>query len=304
MLPLHSPCTLDNAIRAAARYFESHKLCFGHGTDNALDEASWLILHAIGLSPAQAPDYSMQLNAVQVSQCNDLLLQRTTSREPAAYLTGKAWFAGHEFICDERALVPRSPLAEFITDEFYGLLDHVESPVILDLCTGGGCIAIACAHAMPEAVVHGSDLSARALSLAAENVSLHEIGSRVSLYEGSLFEPLSMRYDLIVSNPPYVDAGDIASMPEEFSHEPSMGLAAGDDGLDLVRIMLEQAADYLTEEGVLVVEVGNSWQSLEAAFPELPFEWLEFSNGGHGVFMLHRSQLISNQSAIDISKTT
>ena len=291
--PLQSPCTLDAAIRAAARCFEKYKLCFGHGTDNALDEASWLILHALGLSPATAPDYSMQLNAAQVSQCNDLLQQRIERRQPAAYLTGKAWFAGREFLCDERALVPRSPLAEFINEDFYGLLDHTTSPRILDLCTGGGCIAIACAHAIPEACVHASDLSAKALTLAAENIAMHAMEARLSLFEGSLFEPLSARYDLIISNPPYVDAGDIAAMPEEFSHEPMLGLAAGEDGLDLVRIMLAQAADYLNDGGVLVVEVGNSWQSLEAAYPKVSFEWLEFSNGGHGVFMLHKAQLMT-----------
>lgn len=284
--------TMEAAIRAAAAQFEQHSLCFGHGTQTAIDEATWLILHALGLSPAEAPDYQLVLSPEQIEVCNTLLQRRIDERSPAAYLTGKAWFAGHAFLCDQRALVPRSPLAEFIDHQFYGWLEHSDAPKILDLCTGGGCIAIACAYAQPLASVHASDLSAEALSLARENVELHAMQERVQLFEGSLFEPLDARYDLIVSNPPYVDARDIAAMPEEFAHEPMLGLAAGTDGLDLVRIMLEQAAKYLEPAGILVVEVGNSWEALEAAFPHLNFNWLEFDNGGHGVFMLTREQLL------------
>lgn len=284
--------TIEAAIRAAAKEFERNGLCYGHGTQSAIDEASWLILHALDLSPAKAPDYQFVLKPAQIGACNELLQQRIDQRTPAAYLTGKAWFAGHAFICDQRALVPRSPLAEFIDHQFYGWIDYTQTPKILDLCTGGGCIAIACAYASPSATVHASDLSAQALSLARENVELHAMQARVELFEGSLFEPLDARYDLIVSNPPYVDARDIAAMPAEFDHEPMLGLAAGHDGLDLVRIMLEQAADYLHPEGILVVEVGNSWEALEAAFTHLEFNWLEFDNGGHGVFMLTREQLV------------
>ncbi len=283
--------TIESAIRAAAALFEQSALCFGHGTETAIDEASWLILHAMGLSPAQAPDYAEILSEEQVAACNAIVQKRITDRTPAAYLTGQAWFAGHCFLCDERALVPRSPLAELINDQFFGLLDGVEKPAILDLCTGGGCIAIACAHASPEATVHASDISNEALALARENVDLHGLQSRVQLLQGSLFDPLSERYDLIVSNPPYVDAQDIASMPDEFSHEPMLGLAAGRDGLDLVRIMLRDAADYLKPNGLLVVEVGNSWQALEQAYSHLDFGWVEFSNGGHGVFVLSRDAL-------------
>ncbi len=285
--------TIESAIRLAADAFQRHELHYGHGTDSAEHEASWLILSSMGLSPAIAPDYGQSLTRAQVDACNALLDRRISERIPAAYLTGQAWFAGHPFLSDERALVPRSPLAEFITEDFFGILDSIESPRILDLCTGGGCIAIACALARLDSLVDASDLSADALALAAENVQLHGLQGRVNLLEGSLFEPVSERYSLIISNPPYVDAADIAAMPSEFSHEPMMGLAAGEDGLDLVRIMLREAADYLEPEGVLVVEVGNSGEALEDAYPQLDFGWLQFAQGGHGVFLLTRDELLA-----------
>lgn len=285
------PYTIESAIRVAAEQFEQCGLCFGHGTATAFDEASWLVLHAIGNSPIDAPDYSQVLRTGQISACNELLTRRISERMPAAYLTGRAWFAGHEFVSDQRALVPRSPLAEFIVENFYGLLDGIHQPAVLDLCTGSGCIAIACAHALPDSVVHASDLSPQALALARENICLHDMKQRIGLFEGSLFEPITERYDLIISNPPYVDAKDMDAMPAEFSHEPAMGLAAGDDGLDLVHIMLQQAADHLSENGYLIVEVGNSWQALLDAYPLLDFNWLEFDQGGDGVFMLEREQL-------------
>ena len=284
--------TIETAIRAAAHQFEKCGLCYGHGTESAIDEASWLILFAMGLSPANAPDYQLQLSAEQIDACNSLLRQRIDVRMPAAYLTGQAWFAGHRFLCDSRALVPRSPLAELINSDFFGVLHAVESPSILDLCTGGGCIAIACAHAVPDAVIHASDVSSEALALAQENINLHDVQDRVALLTGSLFEPVTARYDLIISNPPYVDAQDIAAMPEEFAHEPMLGLAAGGDGLDLVRLMLRDASGFLNPGGLLIVEVGNSWQALENAYPRLDFAWLEFAHGGHGVFMLTRDQLL------------
>jgi len=294
ILPVTDGYTTESAIRAAAAEFERRVLCYGHGTDTAIDEASWLILHGMGLSPAEAPDYSMVLSEQQMQACNVLLQRRIDERVPAAYLTGQAWFAGHRFLCDSRALVPRSPLAEFINEQFYGVLDDMETPSILDLCTGGGCIAIACAHASTAATVHASDISPDALALAAENVSLHSLDDRVRLYEGSLFEPLDKRYDLIISNPPYVDAKDIAAMATEFSHEPILGLAAGTDGLDLVRVMLKSAPDFLNPGGALVVEVGNSWEALERAYPEIDFQWLEFDHGGLGVFIVYRDQLTAS----------
>jgi len=288
--------TIESAIRAAAAVFENAELYFGHGTETAIDEASWLILSGLGLSPAIEPDYQQTLTSVERNSCNALCLRRIEERVPAAYITGEAWFAGHRFLSDHRALVPRSPLAEFILEDFFGLLEGQQAPRILDLCTGGGCIAIACALALPESEIDASDLSKDALSLAVDNIKLHALEDRVTLHHGSLFDPIDKRYALILSNPPYVDAGDIRDMPEEFDHEPLMGLAAGEDGLELVRIMLREAASYLEDDGYLLVEVGNSGEALEAAFPEVPFGWLQFSQGGHGVFVLSKQELIDSAS--------
>ena len=285
--------TIETAIRAAAAVFESDELYFGHGTDSAIDEASWLILHSLGLSPQFAPDYSRYMTTSECESCNKLLVRRIQERIPAAYITGEAWFAGHRFLADERALVPRSPLAEFIQYDFFGLLDGQAAPRILDLCTGGGCIAIACALASEDSIVDASDLSPEALDLALSNVKLHGLEKRVSLLHGSLFEPIDQKYSLIISNPPYVDAQDINAMPQEFAHEPPMGLAAGVDGLDLVRIMLREAINYLEPHGYLVVEVGNSGAALEDAYPNVPFGWLQFTHGGHGVFVLSHQELLA-----------
>ncbi|MEE9335361.1 MAG: 50S ribosomal protein L3 N(5)-glutamine methyltransferase [Granulosicoccaceae bacterium] len=284
---------LGDAIRLAAQAFEAAQLYYGHGTDNAIDEASWLLLHALGLSPLSEPDYDMLLNNEQVHSCNEILTKRIDQRLPAAYLTGEAWFAGLRFKSDDRALVPRSPLAEFIMNDFFNMLGGNEAPRILDLCTGGGCIAIACAYAREDAIVTGSDISEDALALAAENVQLHNVQSQVQLLHSGLFDQLNDKFDLIVSNPPYVDENDINAMAEEFHHEPQLGLLAGEDGLDLVRDMLLQAPDYLSDNGLLVVEVGNSAAALEAALPHLPFLWLEFSHGGSGVFVLTRQELLT-----------
>ena len=292
VLAVNTEYTIESAVRETAIAFERAGLHFGHGTETAIDEASWLILHAMGLSPAQAPDYSQMLTEQQVNSCNRLLRERVQRKIPAAYLTGKAWFAGHEFISDSRALVPRSPLAEFINDSFFGVLDHIAQPRILDLCTGGGCIAIACAYARAHSQVDAGDVAAEALALAAENVALHGLEQRVQLLQGSLFEPVSERYSLIISNPPYVDAADINGMPAEFLHEPMLGLAAGDDGLDLVHQMLREASNYLEPDGVLVLEVGNSGEALEEAYPDVEFSWLQFARGGHGVFLLTCEELL------------
>lgn len=282
---------VEQAIRGAAAAFEEHHLVFGHGTDDAISEASWLVLHAMSLSPLQAPDYKQQLTEAQIQQCNSLIARRINERIPAAYITGSTWFAGLSFKADSRALVPRSPLAEFIVNDFFELINPHDVNAVLDLCTGGGCIGIACAVYLAHAQVDASDLSAEALSLAAENVALHEMQDRMNLIKSDLFDNVQKRYDLIISNPPYVDANDIDAMSKEFEHEPLMGLAAGKDGLDLVRHMLHEAADYLTENGLLVVEVGNSAQALEDTYPEVPFLWLEFESGGSGIFAISAKEL-------------
>ena len=298
ILPDGQEISIGQAIHLASAAFEQAGLTFGHGTTQAFDEASWLLLEALGQSPLVQPDYDQMLTNAERADCNNVLFVRLHERQPAAYITGRAWFAGLEFRCDSRALVPRSPLAQWITADFYALLDTNSVSRVLDLCTGGGCIAIACAYALPHARIDASDLSATALQLARLNVVDHALEERVSLVNCSLFEALTGPYDLIVSNPPYVDAVDLAAMPGEFRHEPAMALAAGHDGLDLVRVILHQAAEYLSENGLLVVEVGNSAATLEQSYPNVPFLWLEFEHGGSGVFVLTKAELEAHADAM------
>jgi len=298
VLPLHGSLQLEQAVRMTAQAFESAGLNYGHGTDNALDEASWLLLYGLDLPVHLAPDYTQSLAEPQRRRCNQLIHRRIQERIPVAYITGSAWFGGHEFYCDERALVPRSPLAEFIAQDFFGLFTEAGSVLssppgaILDLCCGGGCIGITCALTLPQAAVVCADISPEALLLAASNVSKHQVEGRVTLCESDVFSRVTGRFDLIISNPPYVDACDIAAMPEEFHAEPMIGLAAGDDGLDLVHTIMQQATHYLNDDGWLVVEVGNSQAAMMAAYSHLPLTWLEFSHAGQGVFAISASALV------------
>ncbi|MNP04597.1 50S ribosomal protein L3 glutamine methyltransferase [compost metagenome] len=224
-----------------------------------------------------------------------LLHRRIDERVPTAYLLGEAWFCDMPFVVDERVLVPRSPIGELIQQHFEPWL-AAEPARILDLCTGSGCIGIACAHAFPRAEVVLADLSFDALEVANINIERHELGERVYTVQGDGFSGLpGQRFDLIVSNPPYVDAEDFAEMPAEYQHEPELGLACGDDGLDLVRRMLAEAADHLSAQGTLIVEVGNSQVHVEALYPEVDFTWLEFAHGGHGVFLLSAAQCRHHQ---------
>jgi ribosomal protein L3 glutamine methyltransferase len=291
---LKTSMTLRDAIQQSQHVLEDAGVYFGHGTDNALDEAAWLVSHAAGLPP----DFSDQLldqvlTEAQYQAAMALLEKRITSRLPAAYLLEEAWFAGHRFYVDARVLVPRSPIAELIRDQFRPWLEPGQVRYVLDLCTGSGCIAIATALALPEAQVDAVEISRDALNVARINVASYDLASRLALVESDLFSALTgRRYDLIVSNPPYVDAEDMAALPEEYRHEPALGLAAGEDGLALVIPMLQQAPAYLNPQGVLIVEVGNSAAALQARFPQVPFTWLEFSQGGEGVFLLEASQLV------------
>lgn len=279
-------------IRWGTSQFNAEGLFFGHGTDNAWDDALQLVLHALHLPLPLNPDVlDARLTLAERKEVVALLRRRIDERVPAAYLTGTAWFAGLPFRIDRRVLVPRSPIAELIENQFSPWLLQ-EPEYILDLCTGSGCIGIACAYAFPEAAVDLSDISRDALEVAQRNIDIHDVGHRVRAIESDLFDNLAeLRYDLIVSNPPYVDAEDLAEMPAEYHAEPALGLASGVDGLDFTRRLLREALDHLTDEGVLIVEVGNSGVALEEAYSELPFTWLEFRRGGHGVFLLTAAQL-------------
>lgn len=289
--------TVRDYIRWAVTQFHGAGVFFGHGTDNAWDEARQLVLGALHL-PYEIADSYLDCSLEDDEQVNlrELLRLRIEERVPAAYLLGEAWFCGLPFIVDERVLIPRSPIAELIDQHFAPWLPK-EPARILDLCTGSGCIGIACAYEFPEAEVVLGDLSFDALEVANQNIERHELGERVYTVQGDGFAGLpGQRFDLIVSNPPYVDAEDFADMPAEYQHEPELGLACGDDGLDLVRRMLAEAADHLNEQGVLIVEVGNSQVHVEALYPEVDFTWLEFSRGGHGVFLLGAKQCREHQA--------
>lgn len=266
---------------------------FGHGTDNAYSEAQLLLGHVTQLDFNQLEQFqSARLQDSEWQHFTKLVQQRIDERKPAAYLIGQAWFAGLPFVVDERVLVPRSPIAELIEQRFSQWLTD-EPTRILDLCTGSGCIAIACAYAFENAEVDALDLSLDALAVAEQNIAMHDLEHRVIPIQSNLYDAIpKQRYDLIVTNPPYVDAEDMADLPDEFHHEPELGLAAGDDGLDLVRTILREAPDHLTENGWLVCEVGNSMVALAEEFPEVPFEWVRFEHGGDGVFVLSYQDLL------------
>jgi ribosomal protein L3 glutamine methyltransferase len=289
-----TPKTVGDYIQIGEDLFDHAGLYFGHGTDNAWDESLSLVLFALSLPwDSDSSILEQPVSPEEAVNITTLFDRRIKERLPAAYLTGEAWFAGLKFRVDPRVLVPRSPIAELIEVQFQPWLTVAPSS-ILDLCSGSGCIGIACAHYFPESFVTLSDISVDALAVAAQNIKLHGMDKRVSTVHSDLFSELnSQRFDLIVTNPPYVDAKDLASMPNEYHHEPEIGLASGNDGLDFTRQLLLEAGEHLNEQGTLIVEVGNSWIALEEAFPQVPFMWLEFERGGHGVFLITAEQLVT-----------
>ena len=284
--------TVTDLVRWGAARLDDAGVVFGHGADNAVDEALALVLHAAGLRPgAPEPLFAARLTTRERRAAVDLILRRIRERIPAPYLTGRAWFAGLELACDARALVPRSPIAEWIERGFEPWLDPDSVERVLEIGTGGGAIAIACAMAFPNATIDAADVSAAALALARENCAAHGVEDRVRLLRSDVHAGVYGRYDLIVGNPPYVDARTMASLEPEYRHEPRIGLAGGADGLDCVRRILDGAGERLRAGGVLVCEVGASRTALEQAFPETAFTWLELERGGEGVFLLTEAQL-------------
>jgi len=286
--------TIQDFIRWGASRFNAEGLFFGHGTDNALDEAAALVLHALHLPPDLAVGYrDCRLTASERHQVCDLLERRIEERKPAAYLTNRAWFAGLELYVNEDVIVPRSPLAELVEVGFDPWIEAESLHRILDLCAGSGCIGIACAVYLPEAEIDLAEVSKAAIEVATINVARHRLEERVRVLESDLFSGVGdNRYDLIVSNPPYVGADELADLPEEYRKEPRLGLAGGENGLDVVLRILRDAPTYLDEGGFLVVEVGNTAADLERRFPDLPFLWIDFERGGEGVFLMKREQLI------------
>jgi ribosomal protein L3 glutamine methyltransferase len=291
--------TIIDLIRYGASRFSAAGLTFGHSYDNAIDEATQLTLHALHLPHDLGPAYgNARVTLAEKEDVLALFLRRIEERVPAAYLTGEAWFAGLSFKSDRRALVPRSPIAELILSGFEPWLGGREVRRALDLCTGSGCIAIAMAHYQPDWHVDGADISDEALALARENQQ-RLLAGNTRFVKSDLFSGLQgEHYDLIVSNPPYVTNDETDALPKEYSYEPELGLRAGDDGLDIVLRMLRDAPLHLTEDGLLICEVGDSEQHLVRLLPELPLMWIEFKVGQMGVFVVERHDLVTHNARI------
>jgi ribosomal protein L3 glutamine methyltransferase len=293
--------TVRALLAYAIRKFETAGVSYGHGTTNALDEAAWLILHAVGLPLNELnPHLDQPLTDAQYAAAKELIGKRVRTRKPAAYLTHEAWLGPHRFYVDERVIVPRSFIAELLRVEngengvrvLFGSKSTLTPFSVLDLCTGSGCLAILAALAFPEAKVDAADLSEDALAVAKRNVADYQLGKRVKLVRSDLLSNLEGRkYDLILSNPPYVKAASMRKLPDEYRKEPQMALASGSDGLDHTRVILRDARAHLNPGGLLVVEIGHNRKALEKAYPKLPFEWPKVSAGRGFVFTLRAEKL-------------
>jgi ribosomal protein L3 glutamine methyltransferase len=281
-------------IERGARRLHRAGVFFGHGTGNAWDDSAALVLHALKLPHwGDRALYSRRIGSRGIERVDELITRRIEKRIPAVYLTGETWFAGLPFHVDPRVLIPRSPIAELIERRFAPWIDFRRVRRILDVGTGSGCIAIACAKALPRARVDALDISPEALEVAAGNVRRHRLGRRVRLVRSDHFSALAgERYDIIVANPPYVGRREMSGLPPEYRHEPPLALAAGRDGLDSVRVILRESGGHLCPGGVLIVEVGNTEAAVRRTFKRLPFLWLEFERGGGGVFLLTAEQLV------------
>jgi ribosomal protein L3 glutamine methyltransferase len=287
--------TVRDCLRFAVSRFNQSRLFFGHGSGDAFDEAAYLILHTLHLPLDKLePFLDAHLTDGERAEVLHIIQRRVEHRIPAAYLTHEAFLGDFSFYVDERVIVPRSFIAELLREQLSPWIAEPEGVHnVLDLCTGSGCLAILAAHAFPHARVDAADLSPDALSVAERNVADYKMEERIRLIESDMFAKLGdAKYDLIISNPPYVDAASVAALPQEYLYEPKLALGSGNDGLDATRTILKHAAQHLTENGILIVEIGHNRDVLEAAYPNLPFTWLDVSVGDQFVFMLHRNDLI------------
>lgn len=287
--------TLVDYVRWSATALAQAGVHFGHGTDNAWDEARMLVFGALCL-PFDLPEvaWHSKLTPSEQNHIESLLTDRIESRRPTAYLLGKSWFAGYEFYVNEHVLVPRSPFAELIHKQLLPWSEGLSVHRLLDMCTGSGCIGIAAALEMPWLEVDLVDVSPQALEVARRNVLKFGLEDRVRVIESDLFAALQgEQYDVILSNPPYVSQQEMLLLPSEYNREPRLGLVSGEDGLDITRQLLAKGAEHLTQDGLMMVEVGNSWVFLEEAYPQIPFNWVELESGGHGIFAIYQDELLA-----------
>ena len=286
--------SLRKLIESTTQQFQDAELYYGHGTDDAAADAYYLVMCALGVDfHCNETELDRVLDSEQIDTVNELIKNRIEQRIPVAYLVNQAWFAGLPFYVDERVLIPRSPIAELIHNHFQPWVKTENVKQILDIGTGSACIPIACAYAFPDAMLDAVDIDNHALEVAKKNIELHDLKDRIALYQSDLFDDLPMcQYDIIISNPPYVSDAEMQTLPPEYTHEPSHALEAENNGLAIVDRILKQAQQYLSEDGILIVEVGNSMEALIEHYADIPFTWLEFEFGGKGVFLLSRQELI------------